>query len=78
MVEIHDCECALPPTSAFRGVLRHTVEGTGLSLCCATCGGWIEDSWLFSDGIPVEVAAESSRDITGEWHTTYTLTKTAW
>lgn len=73
---MNDCECPLPPTSTFRGVIRSTDEGTGLSLCCAVCGGWIEDSWLFSDGIPVEVTAETAQQITGEWMATYTLAPT--
>lgn len=58
-----DCRCA-PRGDTFRGVLRHDEDGCGLHLYCATCSGWVEDSWLFTDegGIPVNVEIEVSRD----------------
>lgn len=70
------CECD-SPEHKFRGVLRNADEGTGLSLFCSDCEGWIEDSWLVTDGIPVEVTVESSQDVTGEWLITFTLVPAA-
>lgn len=66
------CECDLSE-GAFRGKLQEKVEGCGLALYCAQCEGYIEDAWLFTDGIPVEVTAEAWQTYTGEWQTSFDL-----
>ena len=59
----HDCRCG-HAGDGFRGFLRHRSDGEGLALYCTACGGWVEDSWLYTDdgGIPVKVEMEVSRD----------------
>ena len=66
-----ECNCVRWDGDDFAGTLKPAVEGTGLSLFCAACGGWVEDSWLFSDGIPVEATMWVDADADGAPHVTF-------
>ncbi|HEY7821782.1 MAG TPA: hypothetical protein VIG24_03055 [Acidimicrobiia bacterium] len=67
-------DCACRHEGPVRGdLLPSFPEGAGLSLHCGGCGGWVEDSWLFTDGIPVTFTVETEQDYLGERLTNYHL-----
>lgn len=70
---VTDCACARADGASFPATLKVEEEGTGLSLYCDACGGWLEDSWLITAGIPVQATAATSRDYSGEVAVTYFL-----